>query len=134
VKEDIVIEEMNMQDGLMGKEINFESLSEYLTKEYPDREILPDKQYDQLQMFVQELSIHGISTIEEVHKILERTKIAAELFEKDVPPNPVKGGQYSATCIARISVLLLYKNFYTFTLNGSLSEKLEKYRPYILPE
>lgn len=38
-----------MQNSLMDKEINFESLSEYLTKRYPDREILFDKQFGVLR-------------------------------------------------------------------------------------
>jgi hypothetical protein len=129
---------MNMQNNLMDKEIDFESLSEYLAKRYPDREILFDKQLGVLQEFIVELNIRGFRTIGEIHKTLERTKKAVELFEMDFPPNiGLKGSQYSATGIARISMLLLDNDFFTFRktiLNGSIPEKLEKYRKHILPE
>jgi hypothetical protein len=91
-----------------------------------------------LHELIAELLIRGFRTIGEVHKTLERTKKAVELFEKDVPPNTgLKDSRYSSIGVVRISMLLLDDDFFTFRktiLDGCIPEKLEKYRRYILSE
>jgi hypothetical protein len=129
---------MNRQRDLSDLEISFDSLSEYLRTTYPHRELLFEQWPQLLHELIAELVIRGFRTISEVHKILERTKKAVELFEKDVPPNTgLKNSRYSAIGIVRISMLLLDDGFFTFrktVLDGRIPEKLGKYRKYILPE
>jgi hypothetical protein len=126
---------MNQQSSLVDNEINFESLSEYLTKRYPDLEISFDKKLGELQAFINELKNYGFSPISEVHKILERTQKAVELYEMEFPPNG-KGSQHSCTGIARISMCLLDRNFTLrdMKVEDIPPEKLEEYRKHILPE
>lgn len=126
------------QPNLSGLEISFDSLSEYLRSSYPDRLLSFEYRPELLDELIAELRLRGFFTIGEVHKTLERTKKAVELFEKDIPPNSrMKDSRYSAIGIVRMSMLLLDDDFFTFRktiLNGCVPEKLEKYRRYILPE
>jgi hypothetical protein len=126
----------------MDEKINFESLSEYLKNRYPGREYLLDcdidKQCGILQIFLDELNFRNFRKIDEVHKALERTQKAVELFEIEFPPEEKEGRQYSPTCIARISMRLLDSNFFPyrkiFPFDDIPPEMLEKYRKHILPE
>jgi hypothetical protein len=126
------------QPNLSDLEISFDSLSEYLRRTYPNRLLSFEYRPELLDELIAELRLRDFLTIGEVHKTLERTKKAVELFEKDVPPNSgPKDSRYSAIGIVRMSMLLLDDDFFTFRktiLNGSIPEKLEKYRRYILPE
>jgi hypothetical protein len=121
-----------MQDDLMDMEINLESLTEYLTQRYHYRDI----ELYGFKIFLEELRYRNFKVIGEVHKALERTETAVELFEKDFPPNHVVGSQYSTAGIARISMCLLDSNFTLreMILTNISSEKLEKYRKLILPD
>lgn len=122
-----------MQDNLMDTEINLKSLSEYLTNRYPDRETEPDKEFGGFQIFLEELRCRNFKVIGEVHKALERTKKAVELFEIKCP---TEGHKYSAAGIARISMCLLDSNFTLrkTILNDIPPEILEECSKHILSE
>jgi hypothetical protein len=132
---------MNMQNSLMDKEINFESLYEYLKNRYPGLEYLLDRDIEKecgmLQIFLDELNFRNFRKISEVHKALVRTKEAVEQFEIESPPEGI-GRKYSPTCIARISMRLLDSNFFPYrkipAFDDIPQEKLEEYRKHILPE
>jgi len=123
----------------MNVKINRDSLSEYLRRRYPDRQIVFDKCPYMLDELIAELYIRRFDTIEQVHETLARTEKAAELFEKDNPPDTgLANSRYSAIGIVRMSILLLDEDFFTFggTIfdDGNLCETLEGYKKYILPE
>jgi hypothetical protein len=124
-----------MQDNLMDKELNYESLSEYLTQRYPDRETEPDTEFGGFQLFLKELMYRNFKAIGEVHKALERTQKAVDLFEIDFPPEGKKGHKYSAAGIARMSMCLLDSDFtMSNTKLNDISQKvLKKYRMNIIP-
>lgn len=116
-------------------DITPESLSEHLRRRYPNR--LFDDFPNFLIDLVGELRGGGFNTIGDVHKILERTKTAAEHFEAENPPSELVGSQHSAIGIVIISTALLLGNdFFTFrtVLDNCSPEKLEEYRKHILPE
>jgi hypothetical protein len=127
-----------MQNNLMDKEINFESLFEYLGTRYHNREIEPDKEFGGLQLLLDELKYRNFGIIGEVHEALERTEKAFDLFETEVPPEGKEGRKYSPAGIARISMRLLGNNFFPyrkiFPFDDIAQEKLEKYRKLILPD
>ncbi|MGA2093259.1 MAG: hypothetical protein ABSH16_07645 [Sedimentisphaerales bacterium] len=125
-----------MKNNLMDKEINYESLSEYLKKRYPDWEISPDKQFGTLKIFLDELNSHSFRTIGEVHNDLERTEKAFKLIETKFPPDGKEGYRYSPIGIARISMCLLDRNFTLrdIKVNNIPPEELEECRKLILPE
>jgi hypothetical protein len=116
-------------------DITPESLSEYLRSRYHNRE---DHDFSRrLNELVVELRNGGFSTIADVHKILERTKEAAERFETENPRSQLMGNRYSAIEIVKISISLLRKDFFISwpnVLDNCSPEKLEEYRKLILPE
>ncbi len=123
----------------MDVKINRDSLSEYLRRRYPDRQIVFDTCPYMLDELIAELYIRRFDTVEQIHKTLARTEKAAELFEKDNPPDTgLANSRYSAIGIVRMSMLLLDDDFFTFgrTIfdDSNLCERLEGYKKYILPE
>ena len=118
-------------------DITQESLSGYLRSRYPNRHLTFKYYPNLLSELIAELLIRGFSTIGDVHKTLQRTKRAADLFEADYPPNQLMDSRYSAIGIVRISMLLLDNDFFTFrstVFDNCLPEKLKEYRKLILPE
>lgn len=137
-----------------------ESLSEYLRSRYADRS------FDDFSRSLHELVVElrngrirdrgmsrpqsnelvvelpngrngGFRTIGDLHKALERTKMAAELLEADYPPNDPLTRQYSAVCIVKVAISLLDNDFFISrppVLDRCSHEKLEEYRRHILPE
>ena len=90
--------------------ITDESLSEYLRNRYPNRSF--DDFSRSLNELVVELRSGGFNTIGDVHKTLECTKKAAELFETENPPSQLVGSRYSAIGIVKISISLLDDDFF----------------------
>jgi hypothetical protein len=116
-------------------DITPESLSEYLMCRYSNRRF-DDFPYF-LTALVGELRGGGFDTIGDVHKILERTKKAAEHFEDENPRSQLVGNRYSAIEIVIISISLLYNDFFISwpnILDKFSPEKLEKYKKLIPPE
>ena len=116
-------------------DITPESLSKYLSRRYPNRSF-DDFPYLLFDLVV-ELHGGGFNTIGDVHKTLERTKEAAECFEADNPPSMLEGSRYSAIGIMKISISLLYNDFFISrptVLDNCAPEKLEECRKLILPE
>jgi hypothetical protein len=125
---------MNKQNNLMDIEINFESLSEYLKRTYPDRALVFEDRPDDLYELVNDLR-RSFKKIGEINKILKRTKKAVEMFEKDFPPSELKGSGLSAEGVVRISMTLLHLPQLSKTTFDTLTpEEQEKYCKYILPE
>ena len=123
----------------MDIEIDRDSLSQYLRRRYPSRQIVFDTCPHMLDELIAELRIRRFDKIEEIHKTLARTEKAAELFEKDNPPDSgAADSRYSAIGIVRMSMLLLDDDFFTFRRtildDGNLRDRLDEYRKYILPE
>lgn len=116
-------------------DITPESLSKYLSCRYPNRSF--DDFSRSLNELVVELRGGGFNTIGGVHKTLERTKKAAEHFEAENPPSQLMDSRYSAKGIVKISISLLYDDFFISrptVLDRCSPEKLEEYRKHILPE
>jgi len=129
---------MERQSNMSDIKINLDSLSQYLRKRYPDRQIVFDGFPSLLDFLIYDLRIRRIETIGDLHKILERTQKAVELFEKNHPPYPERQDiPYSAQGIVRISLKLLDDDFFakisTMIFDG-MPEGLKEYRKYILPE
>jgi hypothetical protein len=123
----------------MESEINHDSFSDYLRKRYPTRPIVFDIRPDMLDELIVELRIRNFHTIGEIDQTLARTEKAANLFERDNPPNNgLEDSRYSAIGIVRMSMLLLDDDFFTFKKtvfdDSDFREKLAEYRKYILPE
>jgi len=117
-------------------DIKPESLSEYLKNRYTDERSFDDFSRS-LNELVVELSNGGFDTIGDVHKTLERTKKAAELFEAENPPSKLVDSRYSAIGIVKISISLLDNDFFISrptVLDSCSPERLEEYRNHILPE
>lgn len=115
--------------------INDKSLSKYLMSRYPNREFHDFSR--RLNKLVVELRSGGFNTIGSVHKILERTKEAAEPYEAENPRSKLMGNRYSAIEIVIISISLLDNDFFISwpnVLDNCSPEKLEEYRKLILPE
>lgn len=80
-----------------------------------------------------------VDTIDEIDRMIDRTKDAVKLFETNNPPD-IGDKQYSATAMATLSVALLRLNDGSFAPKTSafgthkLREKLAEYQEYILPE
>ena len=118
-------------------DITHESLSEYLRSTYPDRHLTFEYYPNLLTELTVELRNSILSTIGNVHKTLERTKKAAERFEVDNQPSRLVDSRYSAIGIVKISISLLYNDFFISrptVLDNCSPEKLEEYRKLILPE
>lgn len=115
--------------------ITHKSLSEYLRNRYPNRSF--DDFSRLLGELVDELRNGSSNKISDIHKTLERTEKAAELFEAENPPSKNIGSRYSAIGIVIISIALLRGNdFFTFrtVLDKCSPERLKEYRKHILPE
>ncbi len=116
-------------------DITDESLSEYLRSRYPNRSF--DDFSRSLGELVVELHNGGFNTINDVHKTLECTRKATELFEAENPRSQLIGNRYSAIEIVIISISLLDNDFFISwpnVLDNYSSERLEEYRKHILPE
>jgi len=116
-------------------DITNKSLSEYLMSRYPNRSF-DDFPYSLIKLVV-ELRGGGFNTIGGVHKTLERTKKAADLYEAENPRSQLMGNRYSAIEIVIISISLLNKDFFISwpnVLDNCSPEKLEEYRKLILSE
>lgn len=126
---------MSSSQNTVSLDITQESLSEYLKSRNPNRS------FDDFPYFLAELVVElcgsGFGTIADVHKTLERTKKATERFEAENPGSQLVGSGYSAIGIVKISISLLYDDFFISrptVLDRCSPEKLEEYRKLILPE
>mgnify|MGYP001076565698 CR=1 FL=1 len=126
---------MSNAQNLKSLDITEESLSKYLMSRYPNREV-----HDfslRLYKLVGELRGSCFNAIDKLHRILERTKRAANDFENENPRSQLVGNRYSAIEIVIISISLLDNDFFLSwpdVLDGYPPKELEEYRKLILPE
>jgi len=123
--------------NMFNLDITQDSLSKYLRDRYANRPLIFEDRPCLLDEFIVELRIRNFIAIGDLHKILERTKNAAERFESENPPSSLKDSLYSAIGIARTSMMLLDNDFFTFrrtVVDNCPPERLERYRKLIPPE
>lgn len=73
--------------NMFNLDITQDSLSKYLRDRYANRPLIFEDRPCLLDEFIVELRIRNFIAIGDLHKILERTKNAAERFESENPPS-----------------------------------------------
>ena len=118
-------------------EINLDSFSDYLRKQYPTREKCSDMRPGMLKDLIVKLHIYNFNTIGQIEQALARTERAFGLFEIDNPPSNLVDSQYSAEGTVWLSMQLLYDDFPDFeqtAVDVVDPDKLAEYKKHILPE
>ena len=123
----------NMEDQL-----NYNSLEEFIKRQYPDRHIVFDVHPTMLNDLHAELINRDYKTLSGIKKTLLRTIKAVELYEVEYPPSKLEGSHLSGLGVIRLSMLLVDDAFFTTEPSvlgdTELRNRLTKYRQYVLPK
>lgn len=109
--------------NIQGEEINFDTLATYLKRKFPNRKRGGTVGISNL---VEELISSEYSTVAEIDRDIERSKVAFKHYEKDYPPVGDKG--YSDLGVVRISLSIANKRFLNKRRKKPSSTLCRRYR------
>lgn len=117
--ENRVINKLENTNSSISEDINLYSLKAYLNTKYPDRKNYKDKDFSILITELNNVGIHNISELEDIHKMAWETFL---IKEQATPP---RGGKFNCIGVVR-SLLELTNSQYRLMYNRKILGSYEK--------